>query len=460
VTKRTTLLAGGTLIFIALIFACAITLLVIPGVQMLPQYRIGPEDILPAEQTIFLISHPAQEALQQWKTVFPVLDDVISDVPLDAIAVIQTGTVMQSVGLKRTSGAWDGKSCRIGSYQLALGTMQSLHQFIVEGPRLSQDRRWISLGRLPKSSWSFVRLDTLPIANTLAQRTVQGLLFDHATHLLISRENESTVIRSWTTTPLSPLARKDLLILPMHYLEAVFALGNLEEAMTELENSLSQDDRIILEGLLLQNLEDLSGSNVSLRHELLPLLATDAEIYTGTTASGAQSILLTGTARNTTDVALRIDALHRSFALRHLDVELLEFAFDDGRFPFQTLRLSPTASKRQIEKIRGWTTTMSKDATDGAMLVTAMNGGQTAISNDPELLQRYLMEEGSGIHLLVAKRPIISHLGAAMVIPNMWLQNAPFWMAETGKSVVSVEQAGEARTVRVMATDNLEVETY
>ena len=77
VTKLTTLLAGSILILIAVVFACAVALLVIPGVQMLPRYRIGAEDILPAKETVLLLHDPSAKELQQWKTIFPALDDVI-----------------------------------------------------------------------------------------------------------------------------------------------------------------------------------------------------------------------------------------------------------------------------------------------------------------------------------------------------------------------------------------------
>lgn len=468
-TKRTTIIAGTASILFALVLTCIIVLLLIPGVQLLPFYSLEPQDLLPATGTIFLMKNPTLEELQKWKTVFPALDDVMSDTPLEAIALMQTDErAMRSVGFQRKSGGWDGKSCEIGPYRVIVGSEQEPAfaqastgrdscpmvgehgTFLTPGPRLSDDRGWRSLGRLPKESWTFVRRESLPAAEKLPQRIFQGILLSNATHLLTFHDSGNTVVRSWPTTPLSTLSEASLPASPLASPETIFAFGNLEEVFAALERDLSQDDRIVFEGVLLQKLEDLSGPLVSMRHELLPLLALDARILTGTTASGAVAVLLTGTAQKRTDIALHIDALHRSFRLRHPNVELLKYAFDNGRFPFRTLRLAENAFGEVSEQIRGWVVTMSRDASDSAMLVTAINDQQTAISNDPELLRRFLMEERDiNILLPSSKRPIASRLVTGMLIPNVWLGSSLLWMPKTGKSVIAIEQAEELRIVHM-----------
>ncbi|TSC60116.1 MAG: hypothetical protein Greene041662_231 [Candidatus Peregrinibacteria bacterium Greene0416_62] len=403
------------------------------------------------------MKNPSPEQLQQWKSVFPVLDDVISEAPLDAVGVVEFPQgEMQSVGFLKKFGVWDGKSCDIGPYRIIVSSTgkdscpreRELDAFLAAGSRLAYDHGWKALGRLPKESWIFMRTDALPNAQTLPQRALHASLLGNATHLLSFQENGNTVVRAWPSTPLSPRSEESLSS-PLENPESALAFGSLDEILAQFNRNLSSDDHIILEGLLLQKLEDLGGSQVSLRYELLPLVTLDAEIHTGTTASGAKLILLTGNAHNTTDIDSRIDALHRSFKLRHPNVELLEYAFDDGRFPFQTLRLSEIASEEESEQIRGWAVQISRDQVDSAMLITAVNGRQTAISNDAELLRRFLMEEGSAIPLPVTKRPLISRIVAAMLIPDAWLENAPFWMTEIGKSVVSMEQTGDVRMIRI-----------
>lgn len=455
VTKLTTLLAGSILILIAVVFACAVALLVIPGVQMLPRYRIGAEDILPAKETVLLLHDPSAKELQQWKTIFPALDDVISDAVLDAVAVVKSPEgEMQSVGFIKKSGAWDGKSCDIGPYQVVFAVpgrfpCRAIDTFLAPGSRLAQDRGWKSLGRLPKESWAFLRREEVPVGKTLPERALQASLLGGATHLLFPEEKDVIVIRAWPTSPLSPLAEPSI-ISPLRDPAMVLTVGNLEEMLGGLDHVLSPEDHIIFEGSLLQMLEELAGPQVSLRYEILPLIARGSQIHTGKTASGTQSILLSGNADHTKDIVTRIDALHRSFALRHPDVELLEYAFDDGRFPFQTLRLSEEVSSEASDQIRGWAVVISRDGIDNAMLITAVNGRKTAISNDPELLRKFLMEEGKIISLSQTKRPLVSRMVAGMLIPNKWLGSAPLWIPEAGESVVSMEQTGDVRTVRVV----------
>ena len=133
---------------------------------------------------------------------------------------------------------------------------------------------------------------------------------------------------------LAALSNASALITPLEHPEMVFSFGNLADINAELDHALTPDDRIILEGRLLQHLEDFAGPNASLEHGVLPLIAQRSELHVGKTASGKLSFLLSGTAQQGVNTAERLEALHRSFALRHPDTELLRFAFDDGRFPF------------------------------------------------------------------------------------------------------------------------------
>ena len=106
--KRSTLLAGVALVVLAGLLACVIALLIVPGVQLLPLYRIEPEDILPAKETLLLLHAPTAEDLERYKKSFPALDDVISDTPLNAVAIVQSDTQTQSIGFIRKDKAWDG----------------------------------------------------------------------------------------------------------------------------------------------------------------------------------------------------------------------------------------------------------------------------------------------------------------------------------------------------------------
>ena len=456
--KRSTLLAGIALVFLAGVFACVISLLVIPGIQLLPLYRIEPEDILPAKETLLLLHAPTPVDLERYKKTFPALDDVISDTPLDAIAIVQSDTETQSIGFIRKDEAWDGNSCEVGSYRIIRAettfpcpAAAELDQFLSAGPRLSDDRAWRSLGSLPKGSWTFLKREAFPGAASLQQVIFGSMAFGTATHVLLFPENGTTVVRSWPTTPLASLGNASALVTPLKHPEMVFSFGNLAERNAELDHALTPDDRIILEGLLLQQLEDFAGPNASLEHGILPLIAQRSELHVGKTASGALSLLLSGTAQQGWNLDERLEELHRSFALRHPSTELLRFAFDEGRFPFQTLRLAED-EVRESEQIRGWSVEISRDNTDNSMLITAQSDRQIVLSNDPEALRRFLMEEGTEIPLPAGKKTLIGKTVAGMLFPNAWL--GTLGMPETGKSIISIEQTGELRTVRISQIDN------
>lgn len=455
--KRTTILAGIALFFLAGLFACAIALLIVPGVQLLPLYRIEPEDILPAKETLLLLHAPTAEDLEHFKKNFPALDDVISDTPLDAVAIVRSDAEDHSIGFIRRDKAWDGNSCEVGSYRIIRAetfpcpVAAALNQFLSAGPRLSDDRAWRSLGSLPKESWTFLKLEAFPAAASLQQVIFGSMAFGTATHVLLFPENEMTVVRSWPTSPLASLSNASALVTPLEHPEMVFSFGNLADVNAELDHNLTPDDRIILEGLLLQQLENFAGPNASLEHGVLPLIAQRSELHVGKTASGNLSLLLSGTAEQGVNTVEHLEALHRSFALRHPDTELLRFAFDDGRFPFETLRLKEEDILEE-EQIRGWNVRISRDNADKTMFITAQSDRQIALSNDPEALRRFLMEEGKEIPLPAGKKTLIGRTVAGMLVPNAWL--GMLGTAETGKSIISIEQTGELRTVR---TDQLKM---
>ena len=83
--------------------------------QLLPLYRIEPQDILPAKETLLSVCADRGGSGTYQKT-FPALDDVISDATLDAVAIVNIANETQSVGFVRKSEAWDGTSCEVGSY--------------------------------------------------------------------------------------------------------------------------------------------------------------------------------------------------------------------------------------------------------------------------------------------------------------------------------------------------------
>ena len=234
--KRTTILAGVSLVAVAGLFACVIALLIVPGVQLLPLYRIEPQDILPAKETLLLLYAPTAEDLERTKKTFPALDDVISDATLDAVAIVNIANETQSVGFVRKSEAWDGTSCEVGSYVIIRAettfpcpSATELDQFLSAGPRLSDDRAWRSLGSLPKTSWTFLKREVFPGAMSLQQVIFSSMAFGTATHVLLFQEDGTTVVRSWPTSPLAALSNASALITPLEHPEMVFSFGNLAD---------------------------------------------------------------------------------------------------------------------------------------------------------------------------------------------------------------------------------------
>lgn len=444
--KRTTVFAGVSLVTLAGAFACVIALLIIPGIQLLPLYRIEPEDILPAAETVLLMHAPSSEDLDQYKKTFPALDDVISDAALDAVAIVRIEHATQSIGFVRKSAAWDGKSCEVGPYvilsaeKLPCPTVDALDGFLAAGPRLSNDRGWKMLRR-PSGPWTFLRREALPHGTTTAQRVAQAVILGSATHILHTEE----ALHAWPTEAAASLDASSLK-LPAHVPRIAFASSDTVKEWGELAGAVDKNDALVLEGVLLDRLASLAGPSVSLRHGLLPLMAFQSELHVGTTASGGLSLLLSGTAQQGLNLDERIEELHRSFALRHPSTELLRFAFDDGRFPFATLRMTE-AGRRDEEQIRGWSIQISRDDSDESMLITARSDRQVALSNDPEALRRFLMEEGQETPFPTGKKTLIGRRTAGMVLPNALL--TAFGIPEEGKSIISVEQNGEVRTVRM-----------
>jgi hypothetical protein len=446
VEKRTKILAGIFLSGLALGFSAVFVIALLGGINILPLYRMEPEDILPAQNTVFLLHNATPQDIAAWSTVFAEIRS--EHYGATSLAIVQSSNgdrqVIRFDRLTRNTSS----GCNIGKYQIESANGDVCPDAVAHhGATLADEAGYKALGKPPKGSWAFVRTDAVTEALDLIGRIMESSVLSSASHMRIAQEDSDRIITLWPVSP--PSHTYDLPALPAS--NAVFSLGtgNLQDTVERVLSTLSTPDRLTARGLLLTQSAALFGPDISLEHRLLPLLTEPSSIAIVQTASGSR-ILVTGSADTASDALEAMDELHAAFRLRHPDIAVVERTFDE-RFPLKTMRVSEERISTENGTIRGWDIRATKDSGDDRLLITALRGKEVQISNSIELLLSSLAES-SATAIPVSHRPIAKKTVQAAVLPAKWFQHSPLLkiISPSGNSlIVVIEQLGETGYVRL-----------
>lgn len=444
--KRTKILSGIFLSGLALGFATVFTIALLGGIQILPLYRMEPEDMLPERNTVFLLRNATPQDIAAWSNIFA--DITSAYYGATSLAIVQSDNgdrhVIRFDRLTRNASS----GCIIGKYRIESANGDVCPDAVAHhGATLGDEAGYKALGKPPKGSWAFVRRDALPEAPNLLSRVLESSVLSSASYIRISQEDGDRIITLWPASP--PSHTYDLPALPES--NAVFSLGtgNLQDTVERVLSTLSTPDRLTARGLLLTQSAALFGPDISLEHRLLPLLTENSSISIVQTESGSR-ILISGNAGTASDALQTMNELHTAFRLRHPDVAVVERTFDE-RFPLKTMRVSEERIYAENGTIHGWDIRATKDSRDNRLLITALRGKEVQISDSTELLLSSLAES-SATAIPVSHRPIAKKTVQAAVLPAKWFQHSPLLkiIAPSGNSlIVVIEQLGETGYVRV-----------
>jgi hypothetical protein len=453
---------GIALSVLSVLLVLIIVTLLAGGIRLLPLYRIGPEDILPAGATVLWIHKPTTEDLQRWQAAFPALDDIASIPSLDDVAVIrleQGG--MEGIALQRRSGETSGKGCTMGPYEIVASAIHSCptgstaDHFLAEGPRLAADPGYRALGKPPHGSWIFMRRESWKDAPTLAGRILESVTLSSATHMRISSGSGMTMFALWPMQPLShSYARQVIPVIPETH--AVLAMGDAREALERGLHVLNPSDRLTTRGLLLAEAAKLFGTEVSVEHQLIPLFAEHVTLTVIASASGT-NMVIAGEVRNAARHAEAIKDLHHAFRIRHPNVAIVERVFD-GRFSARTMRVSEERITEERYTEDGWDIRITEDREDHQRLVTAARGRAVHISDDLDALMSSIDEEALGMALPTSRRPLALQTSHAALLPRAWLDNSPLLHTAVegllgGHVILSLEQQGATGFLRLQGQE-------
>ncbi len=157
------------------------------------------------------------------------------------------------------------------------------------------------------------------------------------------------------------------------------SLAEPSATLIELLAHLPDDRRRIAEGILGQRAADAFGDNVSLAHDVLPLLATPGVVHLRT-SDGTPSFLLEARSPGS-DAGQRLAFLHESLSRDLGSVSVLEREFEGGHNA-RILRHEQDAARTEDEKRPGWTVRITRDGGGTPRLLSALGNGKLLLSND------------------------------------------------------------------------------
>jgi hypothetical protein len=444
VHKRRILTAG---ISVALVATLAATIVV--SISLLPLYRRDTADMLP-RTTLLLSTAQNETARRRWAQVFPTLT---SGVPADAesIAIVRTEETEGWIAFERRSAAHDDSEPALGPFHITVSRESLREALDATTDRLTPMLR--KLGRTPRGAWTYIAREALPRSSELPGRVMDAAFLGSAEAMLLEQESGSTVLRMVPSSPLPPLRMETVLPSPFEEPLLVVTLGDATALLAAWEAALGESDWGVVEGVMLAQIAEVLGEGISVRHDLLPLLREQLSLHIARTETDSIAFLLEGSPARPLNAERILEDIHRSFALRHPDIEITSRLFD-GRFPARTIRLAEGRTTHEERAMEEWWLRISTDSEDRATLVTGCNGARCLVSNDIAAVERWITGKWPTVLTLPhTQRPIAVRTLVGGSLPGAWLPRSATLQALLGpipeQIVFALEQDGERRILRV-----------
>lgn len=430
----------------------------------------SPAVVLPGKETAALLRYASGDDLKMLTTLYPILSSVPAAASGSSVAVIRlpSGSLSWAVFPRENASfpSDQGSWISLGTQKLLVSDpgIQSLlgkkeNQLVSYEPYkrlaspMSQDE-----------SWNYLELAVLKQHNkTPLDRQIQLLFADADYAALLHQENTWTFTvfaEQWQEWPgLSPAQHS-----PSSKLSVHLNLSDPVQQGSALLASLSEDEKSILQGLLLQLIHEHFGSDVSLASDVLPLLLRPATLsLRPNTANGTTDILLEGSMPNETGLKDQMTAFHARIASQLPAMIVTRKTLDRG-FTSTLVQSDPSAIIQETAEVEGWTVKTTAHTGNLRAFSTAVRQNRFLMGTDAAWIKetvtgtaREQLELPTSLHLR-NKTPIaggsinLQSLPAlAEAIPLFDLQSdvLPFLHLREGTLLWTAEQAGNLRSFTV-----------
>ncbi len=383
---------------------------------------------LPENETVAYWAHATQEDLLPYTDWFPVLKEVPFPGQFDLALLMGADQKMSWVmdnGVDSFKASAPEAMLLLGrkDTQSLLGsaTHAALAQDIADDDtRVYLSLRWMHAGD-----------------DDGVTRLIGALRPGEATHALITmspdRKRTLRLHYSDSRNALGASAETSLVAL-VPAADVTLSLALPRETLLELLSHLPDDTRRVTEGILGRRAADAFGEDVSLAHDVLPLLASPGVLYIRS-HSGAISFLL-DSRHPDGDAGRRLTFLHESLERGLGSFSVLEREFENGHSA-RILRHEQQAARTEDEKFRNWTVRITRDGGDAMRLLSALGNGRLLLSNDPAWFDAFT--EASPIPGVPAPRTLLRGAQGAGVIDASLLRSV---LPEGSRSLAALAMDG------------------
>lgn len=318
-------------------------------------------DFLPQEGIRAILFYPTKQAIQE----FQLLEDSPSSA--EAIVIFKNYETVQF-----TKNA-DPKDESIGPYNIQVSNKAALGKIQEYDRPLQADETFKALQTYqgPEAQWTYLPLSSLPQSTDLFTRVLRTLLTGRSTSIALQhRANGLSILRpeEHTTHVKAPVSIPEM---PDALLQGTF--GNAQASLVSLLENLSQEDAIVLEGLL-SNAITTFGEGVSFRYDILPLLEEPSSIQLSN-SGGTLHVLLSGSMNRVKMLHTILDRLHTEFA-RTLPSSTITKRILDKRFSSIDIRHDVRSIEQSQSTVDGWLVHQTTLAGNAKGLTTATQGNR------------------------------------------------------------------------------------
>ena len=420
---RTALVITCALLGSAAVLACLVM-----TTNLLAVHSQSVSDVLPAGDTLLLLTHPQPEDLVLFTQWFPVLQEAPLQEGTEGVAVMRTPEGEQAVVVLLRSN----RPLREESDTIALPPFYARVSDTTVIPVL-QNRtdtltRYAPFHALRAAttngdSWAFATTDALkPTEKTLASAVAQ-LLMQGATHMGYVRENGGVRLHFYGEQGYR--AARHITVQPPADVRMSIALADTNAWWQQLADALPEEQALIFPALLQQWTETTIAPRMSWTYDLLPLLQENGVVLLETNASGALVVALGGYHGSSREAASLAAALQDARRQLLPQYEIRERLFDN-RFPSKDIRMRPEEQVATPTEWHQWQIERSPDAG----LFTTQHGQAVIVSTDESLLKRAIetLETSSGVPSGIAT------LGTARTLAAGTLDNGQFRLLLQGSA--------------------------
>jgi hypothetical protein len=375
--------------------------------------HFSPADVLPSQGTVALFAVQGKEDAAMFHAWFPLLQTPPEVTGPSWIAVMEQGRRRGWLLLRPTPEGSAEPFIITASDSFLLPLSQ-------EGQRLSSDDAFRDVAPEMDGSWAYLAPGgaakgilggwiKTPAAVSLSL-TPEGIT-------LRLRDDER--VRSATATPGSVLEAEAL----------SFFSGNWTAVGTHLTSHTGEEPQLLWLALTQAMLQPLFGTELSFRHNLLPLLQNDGEVHIATGSGGQVRFALVGNAPSSDEAAKMVEQLRITYRSGSPAMQRERRDFEGG-FAMDWLRGDTTTlQETEIEQEGGWKALLQSRSDGSHPLVTASAGKRFLLTNDPKLsyekLQHGEVAAGPALNTQKAASGLIDPVGLKALFASLFPSNPP-----------------------------------